>query len=149
MQAGIGGALVGGVVVEDDGRTAVGPRVARCGRPLEYRAAGSKRTTQHYESAFGLERIIQGAQAGMLRWRGGANSGRHLGHRPPVTQNATAVQQGLQHRQQSRDAAGVVEILQREPTGGSHTEHLRRFLANVGESIEPQRDPEPPATATR
>ena len=77
-------------------------------------------------------------------WLGGVHAGSDFGHRPPIAQHAVAVQQGLQDGQQSGDTTGVVEVRQGVGAGGSHTEHLGRLFADVGESIEPQGDPEPP-----
>src|SRR5262249_31836032 len=111
LQVRILGPLVRSVEVEHDGGTAVGPKLARCRRPLEYCAARSERTAQHNQSTLVQERIVERAQAGMWPWLGIAHTGSDFGHRPSIAQGAIGVQQRLQYGQQSGDAAGMVKVL--------------------------------------
>src|ERR1700756_221395 len=109
----------------------MGPELAGRRRRLEYRARGSQRATQYHVATVGQEWIIERAQARAGPRLGGLDIGSDVGHRPPVAQDAVAVQQWLQYRQQSGDAADMVEVLQRVGTGGSYTEHLWRLFAEV------------------
>src|SRR6516165_9467201 len=116
----------------------MGPELARSRRSLEDGAPWSKRPTQHHEATLVQERILERAQAGIGSWLGGADVGNDFGHRSPIAQDDVAVQQRLQYRHQSGDAAGMIEVLQLEFNEGAHTENLGRLFADFGESVEPE-----------
>jgi hypothetical protein len=60
----------------------------------------------------------------------------NLGEGSPVPHRHLSMQQWYQNSQQSRHAAGIIEVVQRELARGPHTEHPWRLSADPLQTVE-------------